>query len=331
MRKIGKLHTVLAASLCFFAMGCEFNGKYVEELDWTLDAAAIETIDVETTHGSIEVAAGDVDQITIHAVKTILARTDAKAEEFSKRVTLHVTPENDVLRIYKKQPAVMNNYGVGVSYTIECPPGVALKLASTHGKIEMKGVQDQADAETTHGAITLIGGKGQIDLRTSHAPIIVQNCEGRIEAKTSHGEIRLKDAAAEGEDVFLRTTHAAVHIEDCQGNFDVQTSHGAIVGRRLSLSAPARFASTHGRIELEIDRGSAPVFAGTTHSSIALTLPKEYSGRLDASTSHGRIETDFPIPVLRSSKDSLAGPIGEGGEAIVRLRSSHGNISIQRQ
>ena len=68
----------------------------------------------------------------------------------------------------------------------------------------------------------------------------------------------------------------------------------------------------------------------TTNGSIDLKLPENFSGQLDAKTSKGRVRSDFSVPFTDKSEKQLAGKIGEGGPAKVKLRTTNGNINLKR-
>ena len=68
----------------------------------------------------------------------------------------------------------------------------------------------------------------------------------------------------------------------------------------------------------------------TTNGSIDLKLPENFSGQIDAKTSKGRVRSDFPVPVTDKSEKQLAGKIGDGGSAKVKLRTTNGNINVKK-
>ena len=68
----------------------------------------------------------------------------------------------------------------------------------------------------------------------------------------------------------------------------------------------------------------------TTNGSIDLNLPGNFSGQIDAKTSKGRVRSDFPVPVTDKSEKQLAGKIGGGGSAKVKLRTTNGNINLKK-
>lgn len=68
----------------------------------------------------------------------------------------------------------------------------------------------------------------------------------------------------------------------------------------------------------------------TTNGSIDLKLPENFSGQLDAKTSKGQVRSDFPVPFTDKSETQLAGKIGDGGSAKVKLRTTNGNINLKK-
>ena len=68
----------------------------------------------------------------------------------------------------------------------------------------------------------------------------------------------------------------------------------------------------------------------TTNGSIDLKLPENFSGQIDAKTSKGRVRSDFPVPLTDKSEKQLAGKIGDGGPAKVKLRTTNGNINVKK-
>ena len=68
----------------------------------------------------------------------------------------------------------------------------------------------------------------------------------------------------------------------------------------------------------------------TANGAIDLKLPGNFSGQIDAKTSKGRVHSDFPIPFTDKSEKQLAGKIGDGGSAKVKLRTTNGNINVKK-
>ena len=149
-----------------------------------------------------------------------------------------------------------------------------------------------------------------VNLRTVNGKIKVSGISGAIDATTVNDVIKL-----EGE----------------TGPIRARTTNGSIRAEIGSLTNDAEFSTTNGSIGVEVHRCVAPVTVLTTNGSINLTLPADFAGQLDAEARRGRVHSDFPIPVVSKVRNQLKGEIGEGGEALVKLRSSNGSIRLKRQ
>ena len=150
-----------------------------------------------------------------------------------------------------------------------------------------------------------------VDLGTTNGGIRIRGVEGKVDATTTNGSIDLQDGA---DRVDLRTTN---------GNIDASVD---------ALGGEGRFSATNGSIDVEVRSGNAPVRATTTNGSVELTLPADFSGRLDARTSNGRVRSDFPITVPAGSpQNRLSGSLGAGGNTTITLRSTNGNVDLKRR
>ena len=133
------------------------SGKWrlSEQLDWTLDAAEISAISAETSHSGITLEGSVQDKVNIRAFKQVRAPNKTDAEKFAKEVQVHVERHGKEIKIYRKYPKPPRDITVSVAYEIQCPSAVDVNLHTTHGKIEINGVEGAVDAVTTHGPIEL--------------------------------------------------------------------------------------------------------------------------------------------------------------------------------
>jgi DUF4097 and DUF4098 domain-containing protein YvlB len=80
------------------------------------------------------------------------------------------------------------------------------------------------------------------------------------------------------------------------------------------------------RVELRANRGVSLATAG---GSITLQLPQDTHASLEATTSGGRVTSDFPLTTTRiAAGNDLEGAIGDGGPPI-SLHTSGGSIHIE--
>lgn len=178
--------------------------------------------------------------------------------------------------------------------TNECAPGTAGRIGSNNNDVQVEF--------TVH-----VPAQADFTARTTNGHVRVENLSGAVEAHSTNGGVSVQG----GRTAVVRTTNGPITI-DTQGFADARTTNGRITARMRSINAgdPLRFATTNGSITLE--------------------LPATASVNLEASTSNGRIETDFPVTVQGAlSRNRLVGTIGAGGR-LIQASTTNGGIRIER-
>lgn len=124
---------------------------------------------------------------------------------------------------------------------------------------------------------------------------------GSIHVETVHGEIR------------FHTLNGSVHLADVGGDVDGSTTNGSL---NIDVSGTAW-------------KGSG-LRAETTNGSVHLTLPENFSARVEASTVNGRIHVDFPVTVSGEVGKNMSFQIGSGG-ATIHATTVNGSVHIGRK
>jgi len=155
---------------------------------------------------------------------------------------------------------------------------------------------------TVHGPQRL-----QVNGRSSNGPVRINDVQGEVQARSTNGEVRLQR--------IIGLIHAT-------------TTNGDVKGEALTLEQASEFASQNGAIRVTVDAGQAPITATTVNGAVHLTLPADYAGQLDARTQNGRVRTDSQTHITQRSQNWLVGSIGAGGEALLKLRSQNGNVTL---
>lgn len=150
-------------------------------------------------------------------------------------------------------------------------------------------------------------------------------------------------------DVNLRTVNSKIEVSGTRGSIDVTTvngrialegdtgpiraraSNGTIKAEINTLTEDAEFSTTNGAIGVDVHRCMGSVDASTSNGTITLTLPADFAGLLDAEARRGRVHSDFPVPVVGKFRNQLNDEIGEGGDAVIKLRTRNGSIRLKRQ
>lgn len=149
-----------------------------------------------------------------------------------------------------------------------------------------------------------------LDLRTVNGNAKASGNEGRVTAQSTNGNLTLDGG---------------------RGQIQLRTQNGNIRATLLELRHEGIFTLSNGNIDVQVGEGQAPLTATSTNGNVALRLPTDFSGSLDARTTNGRVHAAADLGAMSTVKRTLVeGPIGAGGAAQVRVHTLNGNISVGR-
>jgi hypothetical protein len=131
-----------------------------------------------------------------------------------------------------------------------------------------------------------------------------------LDLEALNGAIRV--AGVEGG-VSARTTNGAIHLADVDGAVRARTTNGSV---HAGFSDDFRLAHD---AELR-----------TTNGSVNLALPRDFSARLEASTTYGGITTDFPVTVQGRIGRRVSAVLGDGGPEL-RVATTNGGIRLRER
>lgn len=150
--------------------------KETIQKSFTLSGTGERYLDIDNVFGSIEVITAPGDQIQVTANKTIHADTNAEVERAKKEVTLDVTQDGNIVKLYVNGPFRCNrncndcwqdrdrDYEVTYDFKVSVPERIGLKVRTVnHGFVRVKGVQGDFNVGNVNGPIDMddIGGSGR--------------------------------------------------------------------------------------------------------------------------------------------------------------------------
>ncbi len=163
-----------------------------------------------------------------------------------------------------------------------------------------------------------------LELRTSNGPITLSGPLGDATAQTSNGPINARGSRGQ---LDLNTSNGPVTINGGSGLLSVETSNGPItidtetatVSARTSNGPVTFTGSLTGRNDLR-----------TSNGSLSVTLPATATFAVNASTSNGKISSDFPITSADRGEDYVRGTVGSDPGTTLELETSNGPISLRQ-
>jgi DUF4097 and DUF4098 domain-containing protein YvlB len=230
----------------------------------------------------------------------VLVEIERRAPDQASAEALVVNQTQEGNRIVVEAPGEGNRNGVGfgaaqsVSFTVTTPQRVTLEARSGDGRIETHDLQGAIDLSSGDGRIVATNVAGQLKAHTGDGTIAVERAAGRVDADSGDGSIEI---AGRIDELSVRTGDGPVRVEAAAGS---------------AMKSDWTITTGDGRI--------------------ALRLPSDFSGAVDASTGDGTVRVDgISSPPAGGDEDRrrVVGQLGSGG-ATLRLRSGDGAIDVSR-
>ena len=206
------------------------------------------SVSAETSNGSIRVTGEDRGDVFVKALVMANARTEARAKEIIKEVTIDTA---NGLRA--DGPRNMNRAGWWVSFRIQAPKTTDVTLRSSNGSL---GVTDVS---------------GTMRLRTSNGSIKLMDVGGDVEADTSNGSVNatLGGRSWQGAGLNVTTSNGSVRVtipDNYNARLVAGTSNGSInvdfpitVQGRINRDIDTNLGSGGPTIRLRTSNGSVRV------------------------------------------------------------------------
>lgn len=271
------------------------NNRYSahDALDRTFAVASAPHVVVESFNGPIEVVPGSDHSVVARVTRQAMGYDQPNAEANLQEIDVAMTSENGTVRIAVHRPEAWLPLGNrSAAVQLKVPTGSVLDLSTSNGEVTVTGAVGNVKAQTSNGLIKVAGGRGELKLYTNNGPIRVEGGVGQLDLRTSNGPIEISQV--KDAVVTAQTSNGSIRLAGQLANHDqnLSTSNGNIV---LGMPAAAQF-------------------------------------RIDARTSNGNIHTPFAVQKTgRDNKKRLQGLVGPNPGMTLKLKTSNGNIDIQRE
>ena len=200
--------------------------------------------------------------------------------------------------------------------------GVSVKGWDKNEVFVRARVQTAAPTEAEAGQLAQ-----QIRVETSGAKIFASGPESR---RDYHWDVSYEVFVPRRVDVSVETKNGGITISEVNGKIDFRALNGGVVLNRVG--GMVRGSTTNGGLMIELggdrwDGDSLDVH--TTNGGVTMTIPDNYSARLETGTVNGGISVDFPVTVQGQITKALNLDLGSGG-AMVKAFTTNGGVRIKR-
>jgi hypothetical protein len=290
MKHIAFIFLLAASSIVLRAQNAESDYLYTTK---SFNGVSPKKITVGTSHGNISVSDVPASQTKVEMyVRPANYDKFMSKEEIQKKLdeyySWEITLSGDVLNASarQKKEMLLNESGLNISFVVYTPKAASSVLKTSHGNIDLKGLEGTQDVETSHGNLEISRITGKLTGETSHGNISVTDCNNEIDLKTDHGNVASTNCSGT---IKLITSHGNIDLKDLKGKIRAGTEHGNVSGNTITGELTA--STSHGDVNME--GMSSSVNASTDHGDISLSIIK-ISGEIVTSNDNGNINIEIP-------------------------------------
>lgn len=194
--------------------------------------AANKVLDVDNIFGSIEVTGGQGDQVQLVVNKTISAESKDRMETAKKEVTLDITDQPDLLKLYVNGPFRCNcengrdgcggghgdrGYTVKMDFQLQVPRNIEVRLKTVNsGHVRVQDVTGNFSVHNVNGGIEMQNVAGSGVAKTVNGPVKVafrENPREKSDFATINGNVDLYFVRGLAGDFRFKTMNGAVYSD----------------------------------------------------------------------------------------------------------------------
>jgi len=163
-----------------------------------------------------------------------------------------------------------------------------------------------------------------------------KNCndEGsRNDHGNRHNDVSVQFTVHVAKDVKvdLNTVNGSVDVSGATSSVDAETVNGRV--EVATLGGPVRAKTVNGNVHATIEhlvKSSEPLELETVNCSVQLEAPADLSADVDAETTNGGIQSDFPLTISSGMIGKhIHGTVGQGGRR-VELHTTNGSVKLRK-
>jgi DUF4097 and DUF4098 domain-containing protein YvlB len=287
------------------------------------------TIIIDADVGDIKVNSG-AGNVSVDVIRKARTSDRSRAEEIFKDYDLTFAQEGNNVRVHARYNHPTSwfhfNTDLDVHFAVSIPSQYNVDLTTSGGDITVSDLAGQVRAKTSGGDIALGHINGLVDAHTSGGNVSMSGSHAEAVLSTSGGDIKVGDAAGvlnvktSGGSIDIRHAGSDLKAHTSGGSIDIGDAGGAIDASSSGGSIKARLSrQPHADSKLSTSGGGITIF-------VAPNLGLD----IDAHTSGGDVASNIPVTILGKQEDSsLNGKFNGGGPRLV-LRSSGGDIRLEK-
>jgi len=253
------MRTLALAVLGLFATSSAYAARATVSSQQDFKVGAHPTIIVDSSGGSVELAAGAAGSVHVDVQR------QADSEDQARKLEVQLKQEGNTIRISYKHKSFGWHDSGSVRFSITAPADAKLDVDTGGGSVGARGFSGGIKVETGGGTIDIDSASGAVDLRSGGGGIEVRHMNGSVEVSTGSGSVRVEGTLS-GKN-RIETGGGSIHVaipEASKLAVDASTGGGS-AHNDFGLASERHSGSFHGTIgdgsggSLEIHTGGGSI------------------------------------------------------------------------
>lgn len=285
--------------------------KYDRVVKESFQTKANPTVEVESKFGEVHISAGSGNTVTAVVKVTARERSEAAAKKLAEAARVEIKGSGDRVTVRVALPEKMKgdeDRGIEIDVRVTLPSASVLDLRSKFGAVTVTGVKGSVKVETDFGEVK-IKECANLDLTSSFGEISLGGITGTMSVESKMGEIKAYGVPG-GK---IKSSYGEIEVTRPSGPIDINSSMGEITVK-----------------------GCRGGIISSSYGEVTLVMDKSFSGRIEAETSFGDVDSDFDLKSKEKKKSygptpkKMYGTVGSGSDKLA-VKSSFGDISIEKE
>jgi len=190
---------------------------------------------IRNSHGSIEIAGSDEENIFISFEKRIWRKDEVEAREIADQLKMNIDNNGPTLNISTNRQEFRRKK-IETNFIIAVPEGMNVTVINSYGLVSAERV-------------------GNTDITNRYGEVYASDIRGTLNVSNSHDDIEIKHVES---DCKIEASYSSVTISHIQGTIDIQNRHGRLVMEDITNDVVVRMPygkifgwDIHGALDIE--------------------------------------------------------------------------------
>ncbi len=295
--------------------------------------------------GDFEVAPSGSREITLDYDIRTYGISSMHVQEFHDAVEVSVVRRGERLEISLETPEPSDDVdGARVHYELQVPDGLAIRLVSEFGDINVHDVVGELDAQVRRGSVRVGDHRGAVTAKVERGDVWLTEIDGDVTLEHRRGRV---EAVEIGGIFDFDGSRSTLTLDRAQGEVRTHIDRGAAAF--YSSAGPLHVSASMARVSvnsstgavkiggslspIEVEDHRGPIDVTSDRGHVALSLADSFAWEFDFDVRNGSIQNEFPQSSAsrngRGGRESAETASEEDGSLPVIVRVTGGNVRAE--